>query len=354
MKSDISIGCGRRWWASVCVVAGCAVGAVGAPVMARQQPATEPTPRPASEPVRQPGGHPSGHPSGQPSGAPQEDVLRGPKVEDGPARPTLVKRDFGDALVRLDERPEAAAIELLGLSDQERAACDAVLKERAAKVSAFTFDHYEQFQKIVTAQKGGSGEEARPLIRQLAGEARDLLDPPLKERIAGVIGAEKRAEFLRLVGEYDDALMREGPVGSRGGDPEDSPQRRQEHRDEQGAGEQKQGESGNEMKQSPPPREGRAGGPMAGMRVEVRLLLHEMGGSFKSFVEDRREHIDALMRAVEATPEQENRIRGMIREAAAESKFKPTAEKRAEIFKRIMDELTPEQRVKARGMVREK
>ena len=90
--------------------------------------------------------------------------------------------------------------------------------------------------------------------------------------------------------------------------------------------------------------------PMVQRRVEIGLLVREMGRSFRSFVVDLREKLDELLKAVDATPEQENTIRRMVRELGAESKLRPSERQKGELWMKIMRELTQEQREKARRL----
>jgi hypothetical protein len=48
--------------------------------------------------------------------APPADALRGPAVKETARPATLVQREMGGALVRLETRPEEAALDLLDLS----------------------------------------------------------------------------------------------------------------------------------------------------------------------------------------------------------------------------------------------
>ena len=59
-------------------------------------------------------------------------ALQGPKVAPEKAPESLVQRDVAGKLVRLEERPEQAALKLLDLSPMEREGADAVLKAHAA------------------------------------------------------------------------------------------------------------------------------------------------------------------------------------------------------------------------------
>lgn len=258
-------------------------------------------------------------------------VLRGPAVNEGDSRQTLVHKDFGGTLEPLDVRPEEGALELLGLTKDELAPARAILTERGAKVSEFTLGHYELFQKFLAARDGGaSREEMRPIMRELAEEGRELLDPPLEERVAESLPEGSREKFHQLVKEYKAAQFAAD----------------EERRAKKEGGEKKDGEAGGRdgMEQS------LSMAPMVQRRVEIGLLVREMGRSFRSFVADRREKLDELLKAVDATPEQENTIRRMVRELGAESKLRPTERQRGELWMKIMRELTQEQREKARRL----
>jgi hypothetical protein len=245
------------------------------------------------------------------------DVLRGPTVRQREKPSTLVKRDMNGQLERLEMRPEQAALDLLGLTVEQRKDADAVLAKRYVSVTALLRENWELFQKLLTArQAGAKAEEIRPLIRQFRPIAAPLLNPGLEEQVAGALPEEKRAEFKRIVDEYKAVIAAEPPPGAGGG----------------------------------PEMSGRA--PSGAERIEVNLLLREMARSLKGIVDERREHMDAFLKAIDATPEQEAKIRELTR-AAAESSRKngaigePSREERSATWRKIMDVLTPEQRAKA-------
>ena len=249
--------------------------------------------------------------------AQEADPLSGPKVVEHTRPATLVKREMGGSLVPLDTRPEQAAIDLLGLSESERAAADKVLQERFAQVSKALSEHYDLFLKIATARKGGaSREEQAPLLREFAAAERSLLDPPLADRVADMLPKAKVAQFRALVREYSDALMKE-EASKRG--------------NEQPVGERR-----------------------AAMRAEIGLTLREMGRALKATVDDRRERTDELIQKLDVTPEQEARIRAIIREVAGKDAIKGELkeEKRREMMRKIFAELTPEQRKAAMERLR--
>lgn len=81
------------------------------------------------------------------------------------------------------------------------------------------------------------------------------------------------------------------------------------------------------------------------MMMELNLLLRETGRGLAAKVTERRERMDELLKAVDATDEQAEKIRRLARESASEANgYKQTPAQRAELTKKIMDVLTPEQR----------
>lgn len=265
---------------------------------------------------------------------PADDVLRGPALrESTEGTASLVRRDFSGSLVLLEERPESAALDLLGLDPEQRAGADKVAAERAARVGSFAIEHYGLFLRIQAALQGGEQREAAPLLRELNEAAKELLNPPLADQVARALPEPARDRYLSIVREYKEALAGDESFGRRGSF----------------------GRQGDSVVRDPVAdstgRDGDGGsirpGPLAMRRVEITLLLREMGGSFSAFVAQGRESIDVFLKAIDATPEQDNRIRGYLREFAAETNYKPTAGQRATLGRRIAAELTPEQRRKA-------
>lgn len=270
--------------------------------------------------------------------------LAGPSV-DAAATPTLVKRDFEGKLERIEMRPEFAAIELIPLKPEERGRVDEVLARRAADVQRVTMDNHELFLKLQGARQGGDRREMMTLMRDFRDVAEPLLKPSLFNQIRDVLPADQRAEYARLVDEYLAALAVEpDPMGSMW-------TRRGQRR---GIG----GDAAREAAGTPAPdtdsrmgdgpKEGARTGPPSGMiarrRVEMNLLIREMARGFGEMVEERRENTDELLKAINATDEQEAKIRAIIRDGGETAALKLSAEQKTERFRKIMAELTPAQR----------
>lgn len=250
--------------------------------------------------------------------------LSGPKVDsaasDGAKGPaTLVRRQFDGTLEPLDRRPEAAALDLLVLTAEERAAADRLLSERAAKVSELATRHATLLMSLKGSREaGGLPEDLRQKMREFREAASGLLHPPLVEQLSPMLPDAKQAEFRRLVNEYTNA-MSEDEAARRGG---------------------MQAMDGERPTGRRPERAG-----AAPMMMELNLLLRETGRGLAAKVTERRERMDELLKAVEATDDQAEKIRRLARESASEANgYKQTPAQRAELTKKIMDVLTPEQR----------
>jgi hypothetical protein len=268
----------------------------------------------------------------EPATAPQAleppvSLLAGPSIaaESEPGK-SLVERDFNGALVRLETRPEVAAVRLLTLDAEQQRSIDALISARTSGVRELTFDHLDLFLAVQSARQSGAigpGAGGRPStdiaskIRELRSLAAPLLDPPLVEQIAVALPLGQRDAYRAVVKEYADALIAEG------------------------AGERGMGEG------APRPRQ--TDSAFASQRLEFNQLLREMARSLSAVVAERREQFDALIATVNATPEQTMRIQTILRETAGQPGKPATLEERAATARKIMDVLTPEQRVLLRA-----
>lgn len=265
-------------------------------------------------------------PAAQPA-ATDAHPLGGPRVESRPEARTLVRRAMGGELEVLEQRPEAAAVDLLDLSERERADVQRVLEARAALVSKVLSEHYDlvlRSQGLRQAmQDGGDRREAAGLLRDLREAVQPLLEPALRTQVAEVLNPASRAEFERLVDEYVAALTAEG---ARGGDGPRPARRGPRANGEEGAG-----------------AEG-----FARRRVEMTLVQREIGRALAGMVAMRQEQVAEFFKAINATPEQEAKLRAIMqsgmRNAAKAGDDAPGESARGERLRRILAELTPEQR----------
>lgn len=275
--------------------------------------------------------------AGQAFGEPPEmkGLLSGPKVTEENKRPTLVKQVFGGELQRLEARPEFAAIALLTLTSEERATVEAFFTERAAAVRTALFENMDLFLQLQGARQSGELASARPVMRQFRDGVSPLIEPPLVEQVLAVLPEGTHEEFTRLVSEYRDALAKE-EAAARSRNTLDAERDQMERR-------------------RGPARSGAETSANAA-RFELSQLIREMARVLSTIVAERRERTEALIAAVDATPEQQAQITAILRQSAETSRADDrtnSPELRAESIARIMALLTPDQRSKLRDFLRQ-
>jgi hypothetical protein len=256
-------------------------------------------------------------------------LLGGPKVTQAPAAITLVERDAAGRLVRLTERPEAAAVRKLKLDESTKASVDHALVTRAARLSEVLTQNYALFLEIQGARQAGlgrqgeAGRKTMENIRALREAAPDLFDPPLRQTLGTLLPADQRTTFEKLVDEYHAAAQAEPPEAGR------------------------------------PARPAGAGGAMAGRmaerRAETEMVLREIARTLSTEVEMRREQTDALVAAIGADPEQEAEIRRIIRTNNEGSLGDPEKARanRGKAMSEVFAVLRPEQREALQKYLRE-
>ncbi len=301
-------------------------------------------------------------------------VLGGPKVgEASVGSPTLIEKDFDGKLKMLEVRSEVAGLKLLKLSDAEKAATDKILQEREAMVAKVLKENYSLFlelQNLRQAGLGGGGEggdrekareERRGMMEKMQTfreKAKELLEPPLLDRLSKDLSAVNATELRRLVTEYNSAAMEAqraergmGRPGAGGGPPADAPmgepgQRGGEpgrNRPARGVGGNGGGEGGGGGGAGAGM--GGARGELAAQRMEMNQTLREIGRSLRAVVDERKDRADAILKAANATPEQEAKIRAIFREMGSKAATgTPSEAERGAAIRKVMEVLTPEQR----------
>jgi hypothetical protein len=244
-----------------------------------------------------------------PPGAPDPaQALRGPKVEI-PDRPrSLVEREFSGRLKRLEVDPAQAALALLRLSPEEKAATDRILDERAAIMDKIVTDNLREVVEM--AQAFAANDQAAGL--RLAGELYRKAEPfvmrgRLVDELSAVLSEENAAELRRLTQEYWRAAIEESAL-------------------EQGAGGRPRGRMG------------------AVMHQRLTTLGHEVRQSLERTVIAQGREFEALLGRLGVTPEQESVIRAAVEEAYVATMGKPTRVQQVAAFLKVYGVLNPEQR----------
>lgn len=271
---------------------------------------------------------PAGAALGQDDTSTMDTLLGGPSVTVEADRPSLVEHDYEGELRPLEVRPEIAAIGLLGLTEAEREAVDALIDARAALVDQVVTKNMDLFTELRAARESaGEGQrqdqDATKSRRDTASRFREALAPlleqePLAEHYAEALPGEKRDEYLALINEWRDATAK-----AAAGDP-----------------------MGGEVAERRPrgPQQSPA---MAGVRMEIRAAV-ERGR------DERRDRSAELVKRLDLSPEQESTFRGMLREAGDANDGKPTQAQRREIMQKFLATLPEDQRRRAMEALRER
>lgn len=235
--------------------------------------------------------------------------LSGPKVESPAEKPTLVQRDFNGWIKTLDEPAEEAALRLLPLSDDERAKTDAVIRERAAILDGVIRDNLVLLLRIQGLRlEGEAKEDATAALRELAEKLRPLRERgAAKEEIAGKLSAENAAKFRSLFDEYWRSVIEEAVADAKKEDPDVRP-----------------------------------GAVVA--KERLKAIGAEIKRSYDHQIAARQGELDALIKSLGLTGEQEGKIRNMTTDYFQKTAGKPTPDQRREFFRALMKELAPSQR----------
>lgn len=284
-----------------------------------------------------------------PAVAPEPTVLAGPKVADKTEKLTLVQRDSEGKLVRLEDRPEIVAVPLLKLSGEAKKAADKVLNEHGTLVAKALNENMGLFNQLQSARQSGDVRGSIPLVREMRQKAPELWEPALLDKLARALPVEKAALLRSIVTEYFVALADEpGPDGRTPRRPSQPARKPEDGGSGGGGGGMMQGDGEGGMMQG-------GGGGKADMppdaeidprlrnRIESNLVIREMARSLKTLAEMRREQVDHLLVGLGLTPEQDAKIRAMIREKGTKSKGDPTPEDRRALIEEIKKLLTVEQ-----------
>lgn len=238
-----------------------------------------------------------------------EPVLGGPRVEEPPARATIVERGFDGSMRAIDGPPEFAALARLELDGPTRAAVRAALDERASVIDGILADHFSLFLEVRGALQAARSGGQRGLggdARETLGEFRGAIAPlttrgTLREEIARLLPPDARGEFESMMREHDEAAaaQREGPTGER-------------------------------------PRGGERARGRAGA---LRSYLAEFRDSYERVVGQRQEDFEATLKKLALTPEQEAKLRDATRRALAENGPGATPEQRRAAIEAFLREL---------------
>ncbi|MEO1511315.1 MAG: hypothetical protein AAFU70_04505 [Planctomycetota bacterium] len=148
--------------------------------------------------------------------------LSGPTVKPESAGPTLIERDYEGKLRALERRPEVAALDLLGLSEDELANAREIVAERAAEVEGIVFSNLLLLGEIGTALEAAPPESGFEVLEDdLRKRAEAALEPlwtgsPLVDRIEQALPQARRAAYRGIVNDWYAAAMEQARARSAG------------------------------------------------------------------------------------------------------------------------------------------
>ena len=260
------------------------------------------------------------------------DPLQGPSVGDSAgAGPTIVERSFDGTLKRLDVRPEEAAVRKLDLSADEKAKVDQVLAERSKAMDQVVREHIDLLVRVQSAKASGDQAQIKAATQELKDALRPLVGKgPLGEQLSQVLSKEHADKLQQMVKNYYRALIAEGMRQRPKGDP--------------------MPDAEDEMAPTPESAQRRA----TVARITQDIYGQEIRRSYERIAADAHARLEDLVKALDLTPEQAEKVRAIATEAAQKNKLNPSPAQKVELFSKIAKELTPEQRKKLVELVGEK
>jgi hypothetical protein len=252
------------------------------------------------------------------AGAPAEsNPLAGPAVgaqAGTAAKPTLVQRDFGGTLVRLDVPPAEAAVKLIELDPPTRARVDAILLARSALLDELVTNNLELLAQLQGARAGGGEDQTRAAMKQLMDKAEPLrARGPLIDELAAVLPADKAAQARSLTEEYMRAAISQRMEKASGGKALSVRERARAMRE-------------------------------AAREEALAMIGQEIRRSYERTVGQRSSDFEALLKDLGVTPEQESKIRKIVQDAFLANYGKTSADERTKAFWSVYAELNDEQR----------
>jgi hypothetical protein len=237
-----------------------------------------------------------------------EHMLSGPQVPDSAAR-TLVALDAGGQFVRLERRPEEAALALVNVDE---ARLDAAYKAVDAYRDSFQtllIDEIDLLRQTTDAIEAGNADAARDAARAMY----DRFDPehtrsPLFKSLQTVLSPEEFTEVMRLVDEYWKAWIDWELRNAR----DRSEARRLAVQD----------------------------------RLAFEIFQRDLRQAYERTLRPYRDRMRRMYEIVEPTQEQREAIRAIVIEYIRETRLNPTPEQRREAARRIYQILDEEDRVK--------
>lgn len=289
--------------AAMILASGTHAGAQPSTTPPQSTPANTPTNTPANPPTRAPGQTPAR--ADTPSV--QSPVLAGPRVGGARAGDTLVKRDFNGHVLPLDTSPQEAALALLDMSRDERAAAQRVLNERARAVDEAIGSNIPLLLKIQSLAGAPASERTR-LLREVTAATRPLRERgTVMDELARVLSPVHAAEVRRLSGEYEEAIIAQRIAQA--------------------------GEMGTRMTRT-----------QAVATERLHAAGQEIKRSYDRVAGSRAARLEEVIATLKLNADQEDRVREVIRRQGEQSLSNPSPAGRREAFAAVLEILDARQR----------
>jgi hypothetical protein len=232
------------------------------------------------------------------------EALRGPSVPDQQTE-TLVNRTMTGRFVPLEVRPEAAAIQELGLDEATLERAKAVIDERSFAVTMHLVDELDTIREMTDARMDGRPEDAQELFNDLWSSFDENTErSPLIKPLEAVLEPDDAAALRRLVDEYWEAWI-----------------------DAELGGRMDAGDNARER---------------VARRLALGLFQREVQDSYETSLRRYQQAIEGVSNFVEPTPEQRQEIRMIIIEHIKATRLAATPEQRRQtnlkIYRMLDDE----------------
>ncbi len=240
--------------------------------------------------------------------------------------------------VRVEGRPEEAAVLELRLDPGDKERARQVIEERAVEVNRFLAEQVDLLKVAADAVAAGDREAVRRASRAMferfpGSKQRDPLFEPLLE----VLPRDAAEELRTMVDEYWSAWIAAEARTERG----------RRAGDAEGGGDEGDGGEPDRMME---PGEGAVLGDAERSRVQERLVeqlfSEEIRRAYDRVIQPYRQKIERVYEVTGASPEQREAIRAALVEYIREGRLRPTEEQRRRLVERIYGVLDEEQRLK--------
>lgn len=240
-----------------------------------------------------------------PAAAQDPAPLRGPDVPDAVMH-TIVRHDAMGRFLRVEGRPEEAALGQLNLDPMRRDHAREVIVDRAAAISRHLVEHIDLVKESTDAIMARNNARAQAVARQL----HDLFDPkhersPLLTPLADALTADEHARLARMVDDYWAAWI--------------DAERRNNPRQEEAAVQE---------------------------RLVSLLFQEDIQRAYERTLRPVRERLERIYTAVDPTPEQRSAIRNAVLDYVRDTALRPTPEQREAVARKIYEALDEERRIR--------